>query len=261
MSDFFCICFIIAFFHVTAHFPAFSEHLKNYAWGEREREREACGERREMPLLLGQAFLLGVWPWKRTPFSKTSNGSHIGYHYYAVICMHPFVSFPFNHAHGSTAQFLKLVIKNNADLNWRLKFHLQVLMVWWMKQLQSQSKITPSPRQPSPLKTRACVYTERRQCLVAAQAAPALSPSQTPRLTDRDFLLRWEPSRHSPAIKGLPSVTEADLQQELIHTVSHVCSPSLPPPYTYIQTHTYTHTQTHVRHCWKKKKNPHILPL
>lgn len=57
--------------------------------------------------------------------------------------MHPFVSFPFNHAHSFTAQFLKLVIKNNADLNWRLKFHLQVLMVWWMKQLQSQSKITP----------------------------------------------------------------------------------------------------------------------
>lgn len=97
--------------------------------------------------------------------------------------MHPFVSFPFNHAHSFTAQFLKLVIKNNADLNWRLKFHLQVLMVWWMKQLQSQSKITPSPRQLSPLKTRACVYTERRQCLVAAQAAPALSfpDSQTHR--------------------------------------------------------------------------------
>lgn len=96
-----------------------------------------------MPLLSGQASLLGVWPWKRTPFSETSNGSHIGYQYYAVICMHPFVSFPFNNAHSSPAQFLKLVIKSNADLNWRLKFHLQALMAWWMKQLQSPSKITP----------------------------------------------------------------------------------------------------------------------
>ena len=64
-------------------------------------EREGCGEGRGMPLLSGQALLLGVWPWKRTPFSETSNGSPIGYHYYAVICMHPSVSFPFNNAHGS----------------------------------------------------------------------------------------------------------------------------------------------------------------
>lgn len=97
-------------------------------------------------LLSGQALVLGVlgvWPWKHTPFSETSDGSHIGYHYYAVICMHPFVSFPFNNAHSSPAQFLKLVIKSNADLNWRLKFHLQALTVWRMKQLRSQSKITP----------------------------------------------------------------------------------------------------------------------
>lgn len=78
-----------------------------------------------LPLLLGQALLLGVWPWTCTPFSKASAGSHIGYHYYAVICMHPFVSFPFNNAHRSSAQFLKLVIKSNTDLNWRLMFHLQ----------------------------------------------------------------------------------------------------------------------------------------
>lgn len=125
---------------------------------ETEREKEACGEGREMPLLSGQALLLGVWPWKRTPFSETSNGSHIGYHYYAVICMHPFVSFPFNNAHSSSAQFLKLVIKSNADLNWRLKFHLQALTVWWMKQLQSQSKITP------PL-TNLCPWMPRLPCL------------------------------------------------------------------------------------------------
>lgn len=73
------------------------------------------------------------------------------------------------------------------------------------------------------------------------------SPSQARRLTDRDFLLRREPSRHSPAIKGLPSVTEADLQQELIHAVSHVCFPSLPPPRTYINS--------------LQLKNTHILPL
>lgn len=200
---------------------------------EAERKRETCEEGREMPLLSGQALLLGVWPWKCTPFSKTSNGSHIGYHYYAVICMHPFVSFPFNHARGFPAQFLKLVIKNNADLNWRLTFHLQALMVWWMEQLQSQSKITPPqaglrPWIPRPMSTQTGdndLWLPRR---------PQPSPSQSPRLTDRDFLLRWEPSRHSPAIKGLPSVTEADLQQELIHTVSHVCSPTLPPSYTYI---------------------------
>lgn len=72
---------------------------------------------------------------------------------------------------------------------------------------------------------------------LSRQLQPLPSPSQPPRLTDRDFLLRSEPSRHSPAIKGLPSVTEADLQQELIHTVSHVCSPSLPPPYTNLHHH------------------------
>lgn len=199
-----------------------------------EAEREACGEGREMPLLSGQASLLGVWPWKRTPFSETSNGSHIGYHYYAVICMHPFVSFPFNNAHSFPAQFFKLVIKSNADLNCRLKFHLQALMVWCMKQLQSQSKTTPSPSQSSPLNTQASVSRQTGDNDLWLPRQPQPSPSQPPRLTDRDFLLRWEPSRHSPAIKGLPSVTEADLQQELIHTVSHVCSPSLPPPYTYI---------------------------
>lgn len=91
-----------------------------------EAAREAWGERREMPLLSGQALLLGVRPWKCTPFSETSNGSHTGYHYYAVICMHPFVSFPFNNAHSSPAQFPKLVIKSNTDLNWRLKFHLEI---------------------------------------------------------------------------------------------------------------------------------------
>lgn len=203
---------------------------------EAGREREACGEGREMPLLSGQALLLGVWPWKRTPFSETSNGSHIGYHYYAVICMHPFVSFPFNNAHSSPAQFVKLVIKSNADLNWGLKFHLQALAVWWMKQLQSQSKITPPQNQPSPLNTQASMSKQRgdNDWWLPRRPQPQPSPSQPSRLTDRDFLLRWEPSRHSPAIKGLPSVTEADLQQELIHTVSHVCSPSLPPPYTYI---------------------------
>lgn len=188
-----------------------------------------------MPLLSGQALLLGVWPWKRTPFSETSNGSHIGYHYYAVICMHPFVSFPFNNAHSFPAQFLKLVIKSNADLNWRLKSHLQALTKWWMKQMQSQSKITPPRTSPSsPLNTQASVSTQTRDNDWWLPRQPQPSPSQPPRLTDRDFLLRWEPSRHSPTIKGLPSVTEADLQQELIHTVSHVCSPSLPLPYTYI---------------------------
>ncbi len=127
-----------------------------------------------MPLLSGQALLLGVWPWKRTPFSETSNGSHIGYHYYAVICMHPFVSFPFNNAHSSPAQFLKLVIKSNADLNWRLKFHLQALTVWWMKQLQSRSKITPPQTKIFALEYPGLdVYTDGRQWLVAAQAAPA----------------------------------------------------------------------------------------
>lgn len=140
---------------------------------EAGREREACGEERKMPLLSGQALLLGVWPWKRTPFSETSNGSHFGYTYYAVICMHPFVSFPFNNAHSSPAQFLKLVIKSTADLNYRLKFHLQALTMGWMKQLQSQSKMTP----PGPVfaleYSGLCVYTNGRQWLVAAQAAPA----------------------------------------------------------------------------------------
>lgn len=67
-----------------------------------------------------------------TPFSETSNGSYIGYHYYAVIFMLPFVSFPFINAHCFPAQFLKLVIKSNT-IKWWLKFHLQALMVWWMK--------------------------------------------------------------------------------------------------------------------------------
>lgn len=141
----------------------------------RQRGREACGEGREMPLLSGQALLLGVWPWKCTPFSETSNGSHIGYHYYAVICMHPFVSFPFNNAHGSPAQFLKLVIKSNADLNWRLKFHLQALTKRWMKHTQSRSK-TPLPKPGFALEyPDLCVDTDGRQWLVAAQAAPAFS--------------------------------------------------------------------------------------
>lgn len=222
------ICFICAFFHVTAHFPAFSERLKNYAWG-----REGGMGGGDMPLLSGQGLLLGVWPWKRTPFSETSNGSHFGYHYYAVICMHPFVSFPFNNAHSSPAQFLKLVIKSNADLNWRLKFHLQSLTKWWMKQTWSQSKTTPPRTSLRPWIPRILsTQTGDNDWWLPRQPQP--SPSQPPRLTDRDFLLRWEPSRHSPVIKGLPSVTEADLQQELIHTVSHVCSPSLPPLYTYI---------------------------
>lgn len=125
--------------------------------------------------------------------------------------------------------------------NWSLKVTLltggwrsilQALIVWWIQQLQNQSKITPPgasllpwiPRFMSAQAIDNDLWLPRR---------PQPSPSQPPRLTDRDFLLRWEPSRHSPAIKGLPSVTEADLQQELIHTVSHVCSPSLPPPYTY----------------------------
>lgn len=210
-----------------------------------EAEREACGEWREMPLLSGQALLLGVWPWKRTPFSETSNGSHIGYHYYAVICMHPFVSFPFNNAHSFPAQFHKLVIKSNADLNWRLKSHLQALTKWWMKQMQSQSKITPPQTGPSsPLNTQASMSTQTGDNDWWLPRRPQPSPSQPPRLMDRDFLLWWEPSRHSPAIKGLPSVTEADLQQELIHTVSHVCSPSLPLLYTSIWTHTHAYANT-----------------
>lgn len=114
-----CICFISVFFYVTAHFAAFFFFFLNVSriMHETKRESEKCGKGREMPLLSGQALLLVAWPWKSTPFSETSNGSHFGYHYYAVICMHPFVSFPFNNAHSSPAQFLKLVIKSNADLN------------------------------------------------------------------------------------------------------------------------------------------------
>lgn len=136
--------------------------------------------------------------------------------------MQSFLCFLSSHFHSliNTA-FLPSFIKSNT-----------INLVWWIQQLQNQSKITPPgasllpwiPRFMSAQTIDNDLWLPRR---------PQPSPSQPPRLTDRDFLLRWEPSRHSPAIKGLPSVTEADLQQELIHTVSHVCSPSLPPPYTY----------------------------
>lgn len=67
-----------------------------------------------------------------------------------------------------------------------------------------------------------CVHTDRRAGLVAAQVAPAslLLGSQT-------GISSCDESRHSPAIKSLPSVTEADLQQALILTVRHIYSPSL----------------------------------
>lgn len=98
----------------------------------------------------------------------------------------------------------------------------------------------PSPNQSSPSNTQVSVSKQTGDndwwLPRWPQPQPQPSPSQPPRLTDRDFLLRWEPSRHSPAIKGPPSVTEADLQQELIHTVSYVCFPSLPPPRTYINS-------------------------
>lgn len=211
---------------------------------EAQREGDSCGEGREMLLLSGQDLLLGVWPWKRTPFSKTSDGSHFGYHYYAVICMHPFISFPFNNAHSSPAQFLKLVIKSNADLNWRLKFHLQALG-GVVDETTAESKYDNppphththlSPNQSLPFNTQASMSTQTidNDWWLSRRPQPQPSSSQPPRLTDRDFLLRWEPSRHSPAIKGLPSVTEADLQQELIHTVSfHLC---------FLHTHTYKYT-------------------
>lgn len=98
----------------------------------------------------------------------------------------------------------------------------------------------PSPNQSSPSNAQVSVSKQTGDndwwLPRWPQPQPQPSPSQPPRLTDRDFLLRWEPSRHSPAIKGPPSVTEADLQQELIHTVSYVCFPSLPPPRTYINS-------------------------
>lgn len=89
-------------------------------------------------------------------------------------------------------QFLKLVIKSSADLNWRLKFHLQALTVCWMKQLQSQSEVTPpQKKQPSPLNTQ-YVYTQPgdNDWWLPRRPQPQPSPSQPPRLTDRDFLLR-----------------------------------------------------------------------
>lgn len=168
----FSICFISAFFHVTAIFQLFQSVSR--IMHEAEREREACGEGRELPLLSGQASLLGVWPWKRTPFSETSNGSRIGYHYYAAICMHPFVSFPFNNARSFPAQFLKLVIKSHADLNWRLKFHLQALMVWWMEQLQSQSKITPPQASLRPWIPRPLCLHRRETMTGGCPAGPSL---------------------------------------------------------------------------------------
>lgn len=117
-------------------------------------------------------------------------------------------------------------------------YHFQVVMKWQRKQLQSQSEITP-PQIFALEYPGLCVQTDGDNDWWLPrwpQPQPQPSPSQPPRLTDRDFLLRWEPSRHSPAIKGPPSVTEADLQQELIHTVSYVCFPSLPPPRTYINS-------------------------
>lgn len=120
-----------------------------------------------------------------------------------------------------------------------------------MKRLQSQSKITPT-------QNGLCPQINAQVSASAGQAFPVLLPMPL-RLTDRDFLLRWEPSRHNPAIKGLPSVTEADLQRELIHTVSHVCSPSLPPPYAYIQTHSDA-TKTFY-FCISPHKTKHRHPL
>lgn len=55
---FFSICFISARFHVPAHFQLFQSLSR--IMHEAEGEREACGEGRKMPLLSGQASLLGV---------------------------------------------------------------------------------------------------------------------------------------------------------------------------------------------------------
>lgn len=101
----------------------------------------------------------------------------------------------------------------------------------WCGGQHSQTKMTP----PQP---NICLQISRSLNDLWLHRRSQPSPTQPPRLADRDFLLRWEPSRHSPAIKGLPSVTEADLQQELIHTVSHVCS--LPQSPQLLNIHTKT---------------------
>lgn len=170
----FPFAFITAFFRITSHFPGFLKLLKNYAWGrERVREKETFWEGREMPLLSGQALLLGVWPWKRTPFSETSNGSHIGFHYYAVICMHPFVSFPVNNAHTAPLpSFSNWSLKVTLIFYWRLKFHLQAPS-------GGRNNCRVKVRWPLPKPAFAhknlglCVYTDGRQWLVAVEAATA----------------------------------------------------------------------------------------
>lgn len=65
------------------------------------------------------------------------------------------------------------------------------------------------------------------------------SPSPGSWTHRQDFLLHWEPSGHRPAIKGLPSVTETDLQLTLIHSISHIYSQSLPYTATYCHIMPY----------------------